>query len=131
MPDASEARWNGTDWMPWSQARPALRDWTCTWVDLAGVHVGEAPEAPPVGCTHLWAWDAAGRMSRARFDGDRAVLSFLAEDGDGVLVPVSRGWATSWDAAHVNVGALAGRTWEVVDVLDEHTTSFLRLLDAT
>ncbi len=129
MPDAAEMRWTGTDWMPWSEVHPLLRDWTCAWVDLAGVHVGSAPEGPPVGSTHLWAWNAVGRLARVRIDGKRAVLGFLSEDGDGVPVPISRGRASSWDAAHVTGGAVAGRTWEVVDVLDEHTTTFLRLLD--
>lgn len=131
MSEFEELRLRETGWLSWDEVLRVLDGWTCTWVDLLGPHVEAVPAVAPV-ATHLWGWAPDGRrLVRARLDEGDAVLAFLEAAGDdiGDPVPVRRGRATTWDSGHLDAGTLAGRVWEVLDVLDDHTTTFVRLAE--
>lgn len=97
----------------WAEVRDLLGDADCAWADIDGWHETTCPDAPPPGCTHLWAWDESAswllrpdgygfmlvelRMSSAdsrpasgvsvRYEIDHTIL--MPDGQDGIVQPSS------------------------------------------
>ena len=66
-------------YMTWPLALSGpLRDTTCLWQDLDGVHCEPAPQVPPP-TSILWAWNK-NTLLRIRLDTDEAFVAVRARD---------------------------------------------------
>jgi hypothetical protein len=140
MTETEPARLYGYGRLAWTEARDLLDGCRCTWTDLDGIHVADAPpDALPVGATHLWGW-AADRCVRVRFDGDAAYAALLrtgqGEDDGGpetlvaeVVTPVVRRpvvWSPDDRQAGPLPETVLGRTWELLEVPGASPVTFVR-----
>ncbi|MQS09973.1 hypothetical protein [Streptomyces alkaliphilus] len=132
----TDHRIHGYARLPWDEARALLDGCECTWADLDGIHLTDAPpERLPVGATHLWGWSAA-RYVRVRFDLDTVHLAVLTTESPtgepplNELTPAPR-WreAIIWGDGDHQVGPLPDavrRTWELGEIPGEAPITFVR-----
>jgi hypothetical protein len=132
------AKLTGTGWVSWGQITQALTGVECVWSDLEGVHAGPVPAAAPAGATHLWGW-TPDELHRVRVDDGQAILATLTLRGDPGQRPsapagphnsrdvrIQASPAATWAEPHVNVGPVAGRSWQTVETLSGAAMTFLR-----
>lgn len=62
----------------WEHLHAITRSWTAAWADVAGFHLDQLPDEPPV-TTHLWAW-TTNTWLRVRLDGNHWWAALLARD---------------------------------------------------
>jgi hypothetical protein len=86
--------------MTWAEvAAGPLAGATCLWQDLDGLHVEQAPDAPPY-ASILWGWRDDGTLIRARLDGD---VAFVAVHNPGRPMTAT----VPWDARSGGDGRIA------------------------
>ncbi|MER5182586.1 hypothetical protein ABT009_30255 [Streptomyces sp. NPDC002896] len=152
MSETEAARLYGHGRLVWTQASALLEGCQCTWTDLDGIHVADAPpDVLPVGATHLWGW-AVDRCVRVRFDGEAAYVAVLrTSEADGgargdseqearpdgssgpgiaeVVMPVVRRpvtWSPDYRQAGPLPEAVLRRRWELLEVPGAAPVTFVR-----
>ncbi|MDT9692644.1 hypothetical protein Q5762_30805 [Streptomyces sp. P9(2023)] len=131
--------------LTWAEALPFLQAHYCTWTDLDGIHIAQpAPPQPPVGATHLWAWQDTTHAARLRFDTDHVYLATLRTTPPptdrtpqltetNTTITVRTG--TLWNPTDRQAGPLPKAahewTWHLLEAAGPHPLAFVTATPAT